>query len=326
MELKPIDRRQFVQSVSVLSAASLLGLFPQLRAEAQPVKRVGGSHLKTSLNAYSFDQLLKSHLKDSSQGMDLCALCDFAARQGFDAVDLTAYYFPEYPNVPTAASIHKIKRYTQDQGLAISGTGIRNDFTSADKKVREDGIRITKSWIEVAAQLGAPVIRVFADSQPPFKNWKESSANATREQVEDWMVESLKECAAHAESYGVILGIQNHGDFISSSEEHLRLINRVNNSWCGAIVDTGRYLTADPYQDISVMAPYAVNWQIKTHLGNKISSPRVDLVKLVQIIRKSGYRGYLPIETLSLGRADYNPLEEVPVFYKALQKVISETV
>ena len=319
-----VGRRNFIKSASALSVASFLGLFPSLNAETLPLKRVAGSFLRTSLNAYSFDALLKLHLKDPTQGLDLFSLCEFAAQNDFSAVDLTGYYFPDYPNVPSDDYINRLKKHLHTLGLNVSGTGIRNDFTSSDKKVREEGVRITKSWIEVAAKLGAPVIRVFADSQSPSKNWKESSGNAKREEVEEWMTENLKECATHAESHGVILGIQNHGDFIASGEEHLRLINKVNSSWCGPIVDTGRYVTADPYADISMVAPYAVNWQIKTHTGNKTTSPRTDITKLVGVIRSSGYRGFLPIETLSLGRNDYNPLEEVPAFHRQFRKVISE--
>ena len=54
-----------------------------------------------------------------------------------------------------------------DLGLEISGTGVRNDFTAADVAVRKAGVQRIKTWIEVAAKLGAPVIRAFADSQPP---------------------------------------------------------------------------------------------------------------------------------------------------------------
>jgi sugar phosphate isomerase/epimerase len=324
MTPKSIQRRNFIKSASALSLASFFGLLPSLRAETLPLKRVGGPFLKTSLNAYSFDGLLKANLKDSTKGLDLFSLCEFAAQNGFSAVDLTGYYFPDYPNVPNDAYINRLKKHLHALGLNVSGTGIRNDFTSADKKVREEGVRVTKSWIEVAAKLGAPVIRVFADSQSPSKNWKESSGNAKREEVESWMVECFKSCATHAESFGVILGIQNHGDFISSGAEHLHLLNAIDSPWCGAIVDTGRYITSNPYDDISLMAPYAVNWQIKTHVGNKATSARTDLTKLVGIIRTSGYRGFLPIETLSLGRNDYNPLEEVPVFHAQLRKAISE--
>jgi sugar phosphate isomerase/epimerase len=76
-------------------------------------------------------------------------------------------------------------------------------------------------------------------------------------------------------------------------------------------VDTGKYLSADPYADIAVMAPYAVNWQIKETMQSTVKSPKVDMKKLVAIIRQSGYRGYVPIETLAMGRKDYDPAAEV---------------
>jgi sugar phosphate isomerase/epimerase len=48
--------------------------------------------------------------------------------------------------------------------MGISGTGVRNNFTTADKSVRDDGVKHIKEFVEVAARLGAPVIRVFADT------------------------------------------------------------------------------------------------------------------------------------------------------------------
>jgi hypothetical protein len=59
------------------------------------------------------------------------------------------------------------------------------------------------------------------------------------------------------------------------------------------------------------MAPYAVNWQIKETLHSRTDSPRTDFKKLIGIIRQSGYRGYLPIETLPMRRKDYDPFVEV---------------
>ena len=61
---------------------------------------------------------------------------------------------------------------------------MRNDFTAADKAVRDEGVQRIKTWIEVAATLGAPTIRAFADSQAPFKNWQQASGNASRSAVE----------------------------------------------------------------------------------------------------------------------------------------------
>ena len=61
----------------------------------------------------------------------------------------------------------------------------------------------------------------------------------------------------------------------------------------------------------ALMAPYAVNWQIKETMQSTVKSPKVDLKKLVAILRQAGYRGYVPIETLSMGRKDYDPHAEV---------------
>ena len=314
-------RRHFLSRAALLPLAGLP--FSSADAAFEPIKRSGGSHLKTSLNVYSFLELLNANLKDKTMGVDLFGVCDFCAKCGFDAVDVTGYFFPGYPNAPQDKYLISIKRHAFNLGLGISGTGVRNDFTAADKAVRAEGVQRLKTWIEVAAKLGAPTVRAFADSQPPFKNWQEASRNATRDQVEEWMAADLLECAKHGEKFGVIVAVQNHGDFINTGAEHLSLLKRVDHEWCCALVDTGKYITEDPYVDIAMLAPYAVNWQIKETLFSMPDAPRTDMTKLLEIVRKSGYRGYLPIETLSMKRPGYDSYIEVPKMLKELNEAIA---
>jgi sugar phosphate isomerase/epimerase len=314
----PSTRRDFLRLVTLAplaSAAPLLAL--------EPIQRSGGSLLKPALNAYSFLELLNANKEDPRQGIDLFGVCDFCAKHNLEAVDLTGYFFPGYPKVPPNSYINRMKRYTHDRGMVISGTGVRNDFAVADKGVRSDGVRLTKEWIEVAARLGAPVIRVFAGPQAPLKDWPTASGKAKREDVEKWMADDLRACAEQGEKFGVIVAVQNHGDFLNTGSEHLSLLQRVNHSWCGPLVDTGKYLTDDPYADIAMMVPHAVNWQIKETLGSSLKSPRTDFKKLVQIIHDGGYRGFLPIETLVMGRRDYNPFVEVEKVLLALREAIA---
>jgi sugar phosphate isomerase/epimerase len=240
-------------------------------------------------------------------------------------VDVTGYFFPGYPNAPRDEYLYRLKRHAFDLGLAISGTGVRNDFVTSDKSVRAEGVARLKTWIEVAAKIGAPVVRAFADSQPPFKSWQEAAHNAAREEIEGWLADSLRECAEHGKEFGVIVAVQNHGDFISTGAQHLNLLTRVNHEYCAAMVDTGKYNTPDPYADIALIAPYAVTWQIKELIGTPADSPKVDLKKLVTIIRQSGYRGYLPIETLSSGRKNYSPFVEASKILALLHEAISAT-
>ncbi len=319
------SRRAFLQRAVMVSL--VLPALPQElgKAEVNPVKRVGGAHLRTSLNAFSFLELLTANARDPLMGVSLFEVCDFCARHDFDAVDLTGYFFPGYPQAPTDSYLLKLKRHAFDLGLAISGTGVRNDFVAAEKSVRREGIERIKTWIEVAAKLGAPVIRAFADSQPPYKNWLEAAKNADRQLVEQWTADALRECAEYGEKFGVIVGVQNHGDFIKSGAEHLSLLKQVDHPWCGALVDTGKYLTAEPYVDIALMAPYAVNWQIKETMGSSLDSPRTDMHKLIKIIRQAGFRGYLPLETLAMKRKDYDPFIEVPKLLAELRTAMELT-
>ena len=320
------NRRDFLKRAALLLPVSTLGLgLTEGAAAILPIPRGGGARLKPALNAYSFLELLTANGKDASTGMDLFQVCDFCAKHDFDAVDLTGYFFPGYPDAPDDRYIIKLKRHAFDLGLGISGTGVRNDFTTADQAVRGEGVERIKTWIEVAAKLGAPAMRVFADSQAPFKSWQQAAGAASRDAVEAWMAEALRECAEHGKKFGVVVAVQNHGDFISTGEEHLSLLQKVDHEWCAALVDTGKYLTADPYADIALMAPYAVNWQIKETTRSSTESPRTDMKKLVTIIRKAGYRGYLPIETLAMRRNGYDPKVEVLKVLAELRAAIQET-
>lgn len=318
----PTTRRSFLKTVAALPFVAA-GASTSARAAYTAIPRHSGAHLRTSLNAYSFSDLLLANAKDKTKGLDLFQVCNFAANFGFDAVDLTGYFFPGYPQAPSDAYLFRLKRHAFNLGLDLSGTGVRNDFTAADPATRAEGVARLKTWIEVAAKLGAPTVRAFADSQSPFKTWQQASGNAPRETVETWMADSIRACAVHGEKFGVIVAVQNHGDFINTGSEHLSLLRRVDHEWCAALVDTGKYLTPDPYADIALMAPYAVNWQIKETMQSTLKSPRVDLLRLVKIIRASGYRGYIPIETLAMGRKDYDPYAEVAKLHADLQAALA---
>ncbi len=312
-----VTRRNFIRLAALTPLAAATSSYAQT-----PVKRAGGPMLKPTLNAYSFLEMLNDNIADASTGIDLFGVCDFCAKHDIEAVDLTGYFFPGYPKVPADSYVNRMKRYTLDRGIVISGTGVRNDFAVADKTVRDAGVQLTKEWIEAAARLGAPVIRVFAGPQQPIKDWQTASGNAQREDVEKWMADSLRACAEHGEKFGVIVAVQNHGDFLSTGPEHLSLLKRVDHPWCGPLVDTGKYFTDDPYADIAMMVPHAVNWQIKETLGSSLKSPPTDFKKLAKIIHDGGYRGFLPIETLAMGRKDYDPFVAVEKVLIAMREAV----
>src|SRR5262249_49762709 len=125
--------------------------------------------------------------------------------------------------------------------------------------------------------------------------------------------------------YGVLVGVQNHGDTLKTADDVLKLLRMVDSDWLGVIVDTGYFQSPDPYEDIARVAPFAVNWQVKEKLDGAAGRARTDLKKLVRIIRASGYRGYIPIETLSVRGEAYDPRARVAQLLAELREALKES-
>jgi len=280
-----IDRRRFLSGSATLAAVASLPA--SAFAAPEVVRREAGVKLKLGLNAYSFNKQLREG------SMTLMDAVHFCAQQGVDALDATGYYFPGYPGAPTDEYIYNLKRVAFVNGVAISGTGVRNDFAVADPAARKKDVQMVKDWIVVASKLGAPVIRVFSGVARP--------TGYTFDQALAWMVSDFQECAAFGKQHGVVVAVQQHNDFLKTAAETIQLIDAVGSDWFACILDIGSLRSGDPYAEIQKLVPYAVSWQLKEEVGRDGKSEPTDLTKIKAIIERSGYRGYLPFEALDSG-------------------------
>ena len=291
------NRRNFLKQSLALSAFAATPALAQGR-----VKREPGTRMRLALNAYSFDR----PLRDGS--MTLFEVIQFCAQQRVDSLDATGYYFPGYPKVPDDEYLYKLKRTGFTNGVAISGTGVRNDFSVTDAQSRKNDVAMVKDWIEAARKMGAPVVRVFAGKSVP--------EGYTFEKALEWMIPDFKECAEHGRRHGVIVGLQNHNDFLKTAAETIRVIEAVNSEWFGSILDIGSLRQGDPYLEIEKLVPYAVSWQIKESVYYGAKQTPVDLRKIREAIDRVGYRGPLPFEALGAG----DPRVKVAKFLDQVRK------
>jgi sugar phosphate isomerase/epimerase len=296
-------RRKFLSSVVAMPAIVSSGM-SLTRAASENKISVNNNGLKTSLNAFSFNK----PLLDAT--MTISDMLDFCEATGFEGVDITGYYFKGYPQVPADDYLFEIKRKAFRLGIEISGTGVRNDFTIPDKSKRKLEIQLVKNWIEVAAKIGAPVIRIFAGNQ--------KNEGFTKEQVTEWMLEDIRTCVEYGKRHGVVVGLQNHNDFIQTADQVTKMIEAINSEWLGLILDTGSYRVYDPYKEIAKSVKYAVNWLIKEKIFINGGEQDTDLDKLIGITKSSGYKGYLPIETLG----DGDPKTKIIALFQKLKNAI----
>jgi sugar phosphate isomerase/epimerase len=295
------ERRSFL---SCVAATTVLGVGPA-KAAAALAARASRGRPRLSCNLYSFDRPLRSGTMTLAQVIEACA------ELGFEAVDPTGYYFEGYPRPPADELVREVKRLAFSLGLSISGTGIRNDFTLPEPDRREIELQRAANWFAVAEKLGAPVLRVF--------DGRAEAAGVPRERMTDWVVESFRRCAELGAAHGVVAAFQNHDEHLKTAAEVLAVRERVGSKWFGLNVDIGSLrTTGDPYEEIARLAPFACTWQIKEQVYRKGVPERTDLRRLGGILRETGYRGWLPLETLGAG----DPKEKVRRWLGEVQEAL----
>lgn len=266
--------------------------------------RNGAAHMKLSLAAYSFNRLLPRGTKPGEITLD--DFVDFCAKLNLDGTELTSYYFPQEV---TNDYLMSLKQRTFRLGLDISGTAIGNDFCLPEGEKRDAQIQLCKTWIDHAAVMGAPVIRIFAGKV---------AKGDTEEVALDRCVAGIDECLDYAAQKGVFLALENHGGITATPEQLLAIVARVKDSpWFGVNFDSGNFRTEDPYGDLEKIAPYAINAQIKVMIGARGAEEHADLKRMVEIQRAANYRGYVVLEY-----EESEPWKEIPGYIEKLRELI----
>ena len=228
----------------------------------------------------SFNRSFDAGLMDQSQFLRRCA-----TDLGVEGVELQDIHFPQ----TRPAHLQMLRRTARDLNLAIIGVGVHNDFGRADPTFRQSEMVKVKQWIEVAEQLDAPLVRVFA-------GYPEGDPAQKRER---WaaMVDSLREVAAFAAHAGVRLGLENHnhGAFTPTINEFLQVLDEVRSPHLVPLVDTGNFVDGWPSLEKAL--------GIASHLHAKFwkvaadgSDEKVDYARIFPALRATGYDGWVSLE------------------------------
>jgi sugar phosphate isomerase/epimerase len=266
--------------------------------------------MKLSLAAYSFNKILlrrpdEAQLRDAA--MRLEDFIEYCALLNLDGCELTSYYFPkEFSH----DYLMKIKEMTFRLGLDISGTAIGNDFCVSLGAKRDRELAQTREWIDHAATMGAPVIRIFAGRQ---------TDGMSREDALSLCVQGIDDSLDYAATRGVLLALENHGGITSTVGELLEIVKRVKPSpWFGVNLDSGNFGSEDPYAELEQIAPYTVNAQIKVAVKRNGRKEPTDFARVVSILKNAGYRGYVVLEY----EEEDDPKQAIPGFISELRKLI----
>ncbi len=300
-----VDRRSFLHHGLLLSGGvGLAACLPHWANAIEPLERAGEAKLKFSLAAYSYRNLLQG--KNAS--LSLADFIEDCAKMKLDGTELTSYYFP---NPVTREYLLERKAQCEKLGLEISGTAVGNDFGHPPGDKRAQQIQLVKDWVDHSEVLGAPVIRIFAGHV---------QKGMSAEDAHRLMVEGIEECCDYAGQHGVKLALENHGGPTSTAEGLLALVRDVKSPHFGVNLDTGNFHSANIYDEIAAIAPYAINVQVKVVVSGPDGKKQpTDFAHIAKLLRDAKYQGYVVLEYEEAG----DPREECPKYVKQMQQAFA---
>jgi sugar phosphate isomerase/epimerase len=293
-------RRQFLQTATVTGLA-----FGSNAYAIEPIQRTGKPRIKLSIAGYSYRKYLDLKIKPKPP-MNLEDFVEIAADLNLEAVEPTAYYFadtsPEY--------LAKLKGKCTRLGLDVSGTAIGNNFCVTDAEKMKMQMKYVRDWIEHTSRLGGKTVRIFAGNV---------EKGDTEEKARERVVAAIQESCDYAAKYGIILALENHGGIVTTIDQMLTIVKAVKHDWFGVNWDTGNFQSADPYDDLTKLAPYAVVVQIKGEIHRSGKKEDADLKRLLDILRGVNYRGYVALEY----EGEEEPKTAIPKLIATLQKLVA---
>lgn len=251
----------------------------------RPAEGSESFHPDPAIAAYSFRKqfawMRGKPQQPQGRPIDMRGFIDYCSQQGGVAAELTAYFFP--PDIDRQELL-QLKRYAFLKGVTICGTAVGNHFDSPDAQLVQRELQEVMQWIDRAAILGAPHIRLFAGTAKGLSD----------PQAFQRSVDATRRCADHAADSGVIIGVENHGGI--TPETLLRFLDAVDHPWVGINLDTGNFSSADPYADLQQCVHRAVHVQWKVNMRDGSGKVEADFQRLAAILRSANYNGFVALE------------------------------
>lgn len=299
-----LPRREFMATAAGISTSLV---FNPCMFGAESAAGAGGGHkLKLSLAAYSMRKFLTAK-PDIEGAMNMEGFVDYCKELKLDGTELTSYFFPKQI---TPEYLDGLRQRALDAGLEISGGAIGNNYTLDPGPKLDAQIELTRTWIGHYARLGAPVIRVFA-GRP--------AAGVSEEEAIRRCIPVLEQLSDEAGKQGIKLALENH-DFTTKVERMTAIVKAVKSKWFGVNFDSGNFHSDDPYRDMAMIAPYAINAQIKTEIS-RAGKPKeaADLPRVIKILHDAGYEKWIVLEY----EASEDPYQAIPRYVEELRKIVS---
>ena len=194
------------------------------------------------------------------------------------------------------AQIATTRSYFEDARIEICCVDTSCMFHSPDASERANHVTLALDYAGLAAQLGAPLIRIFPDKIQP---------GAQREETRDWIAAGLRQVAERVPD-GVNVGLETHGDF-ARAEAAAEIVTLSNHPRIKLIWDVANSVAAgdEIEQAAHVVQPHLAHVHLrdaKPVSGSEHWLPvlaghgRLSFAEALTALRELKYQGFISFE------------------------------
>ena len=235
---------------------------------------------------------------------------DFAAKVkndfGITGLDYCSMFFADKAN--DQQYLKELKKRAADAGsynlrIMVDGEGVLGDLNDT---VRLKAVENHHKWMDAAATLGCPMIRVNVEG--------EGNPNDVAKAAAD----SLNKLIEYGSKQQVDVIVENHVGISCNASWLAGVMKQVNSPHCGTLADFGNFCINrtkpeaqtidaymktkcleeyDRYKGIAELMPFAKGVHAKTHVfdadGNDTET---DFARMFKIIKDSGFKGWVSLE------------------------------
>jgi sugar phosphate isomerase/epimerase len=293
------SRRSFLQQAAVVSAVSLTGLRDAAGAIVSAASQSGGPSVKfptapqerIAVASYPFREFVAG-ARDPHATSSKMPLKEFAGhvKRKFNVSKIEPW--SEHFVSTDAAYLDEVRSTVTKAGCGFANIAAdgKDSFYSPDSGVRAKAVMFGKKWIDIAAHIGSPSVRI---NIPPAKNTKPEAAV---------VAESLEVLATYGARKNVVVHHENDNPLSENPFFIADVLDRVNSPWDRALPDFGNSFSALPVEEAfrgleqMFAHAYGISHVKDVSMTPKNEAIAVDLARVFAIAKKHYYKGYFSME------------------------------
>ncbi|HUZ47160.1 MAG TPA: TIM barrel protein [Terriglobia bacterium] len=231
---------------------------------------------------------------------------------GLDAIDYVSTFWAEKAKDP--AFVGQLKSRAEEYGVLnhVILVDMRNlELGDLDESRRKQAVEAHRRWIDIAEFLGCSSIRVNLNRIGAEDYGKPGH----KEAVFKASVDGYRRLLAYGAQKNIGITVQNHIGYSCDPDWLVAVMKAVNSKYAGIQADPDHFeehfyvkksdegyearkgASFDKYKGLAKLMPYTKALNAKTHAfdreGNETT---LDYDRILRIVLKSGYRGYIGIE------------------------------